>query len=276
MLFRSVRRITDAVHDLRVAVRRAQSASRAMNGFIPAKWPAKVSTALKPLRKSCDLVRDLDVLRDWLKTQPLAHLATAGLLDVLQREHDRSFADLLLTLKDTDSLKKTGQLIDYLEKQENPGEMGQAYRVRDVAAPVLLTRAAAITVFQDVLGGSGDRETIDAALHKLRIAGKEFRYALEMLAPALSEESRQLREHFSLFQDSLGGLHDRIRFEELLDDLSRRSNLPDEVFAGLRNELNGQRMALWQAFSDQWQSMTPQWFNRQVLKSVTEQRRTKT
>jgi CHAD domain-containing protein len=261
-------RLADRIHDLRVAARRAQSVGRSLGNFLPAGASQRIRQIFRPLRRAADPVRDLDVLLAWLNGLPSVHLVTAGLLERLRRNHQRALGKLLKRLNREDTWAGLAGLSAWLEKEAaERGESGlPVHRVGDAAGTVLLARAADMTRYQEFFTADRPTDDLNKALHRLRIAGKDFRYALELLAPALGERAAALRKHFCDFQDLLGDLHDRIRFAGLLEHFAGRSCLPDSVCAGLLRELAGQRQVLWQSFLDRWPAMNEGWFADEVLK----------
>lgn len=273
-------RVAEEVHDLRVAVRRCQSTAKALAVYVPEIWPRQICQVLKPLRKACDCVRDLDVLLTWLKDQPAAHLATAGLLDVVQHEHDCAYENLLETLSSRKSQKApgkiekllqrdAGQTADFLKPAPNRASR-PIYLVKDIVAPVLLARAAQMTVYLDRLVSSPDEHTFECALHQWRIAGKDFRYTLEMFMPALRPESAELREQFRQLQDQVGEFHDEIKFARLLEELRTQANLPGELIDEWLHILAGLKHEQWPKIEENVRRMNPKWFAEEIAQILAE------
>jgi CHAD domain-containing protein len=260
--------VADAVHDLRVAVRRCQSTARALAPYLSDEWPRKIDKSLQPIRKACDRVRDLDVLLCWLQEQPAVHLATAGLLDALRRQHDQAYARLCTSLDSGGALKTAARMDASLQarlqpdqpKSPTPKNCSVDYTVADIAAPVLLAAAAKMTARASAYTSSDDPAARDQTLHQLRIAGKDFRYTLELLIPALEPEAAALRDWCCRLQDCLGEIHDTIRFASLLTKLERRAELSHELIAGLLSELSRRKESRLPQLAEMLQSMTPRWF----------------
>ena len=260
--------VAEAIHDLRVAVRRCQSTVRTLEPYLQDDWPRKIDKALQPIRKACDRVRDLDVLLLWLQEQPAAHLATAGLLDAWRRQHDQAYARLCEALETGGAIKKVARidagLQDWLQcdRSSVPSSKDSfiEYTVADIAAPTLLAAAAKMTVRAKAFGAAADPAARGQALHQLRIAGKDFRYTLELLLPALAPEATTLRDWCCRFQDCLGDIHDSIRFAGLLARLERRAGLPHELIAGLLGELSMRQNSRLPLLQEMLKPMTPRWF----------------
>jgi CHAD domain-containing protein len=248
-------RVDAHVHDLRVAARRCQSVALAFKPYLPGRWPKEIFRTLKPLRKACDQVRDLDVLLDWLTSLQQPNLITAGLIDCLHKNRALAMRNLCDFLGDGSCKKSIHQLAGLLQKPLKKTDWSE-YRLVDLAPAVLMARLAEITIFHAKIDQAGNPDAVEKYLHRLRIAGKDFRYTLEMLQPALNEKSQVLRNQFNQFQDSLGALHDRMRYAEMLSALAEANQLPKEVFLGLDSELSREKQLGWQSFFTQWQTMT--------------------
>lgn len=255
------------VHDLRVAARRCQSIAIALRPYLPDLWTKSIDQTIKPLRQACDKVRDLDVLLDWLIRLPQPQLITAGLLDALRHERAKAAQNLADAFSEQSLAKGIRRLTAFFRKSDlNANDL--YYRLADIAAAVLTVRAAEITVFQQQIDSGARPDSVAKELHRLRIAGKNFRYALEMLQPALQDASQILRDRMSLFQDSLGAIHDRLRFNVLLQQIAEQYQLPPEILLGLGNELSREMQIGWQTFMSQWQSMTPRSMAEMILLTV--------
>jgi CHAD domain-containing protein len=282
-----------AVHDLRVAVRRCQSSAEACAPYLSRHWPDRINETLRTLRKGSNRLRDLDVLLDWLAARQPTDPAAAAWLAALHRERQHQLTDLTETLTDKQQHQALARLAkrltrpDALDSLALPpvSKTGQchAYRMQDVAPAILLTKAAAITVYHTVLpspeslpvvirqAAQADpdllravTEPADRPLHHLRVAGKDFRYALEMLAPGLDPSAQTLLQTFRGFQDILGQLHDRIQAISLFQDRQRAGDRRLPAVAPLLNALQTERQGLEQKFQAVWPQMTQSWFVREI------------
>jgi len=262
-------RTDELVHDLRVAARRCQSVAIALAPYLPDNWPRKISRTLKPLRKACDQVRDLDVLQVWLTGLGQPKLITAGLLEGMRNRREAAMRQMTDTLGHHACRKQLRQLVVFLQEPLKKSARPN-YRLIDIAAAVLTARAAEITVFHQTIDQAVNPDAAQSDLHRLRIAGKDFRYTLEMLQSSLNDNSQIIKNQFTQFQDSLGALHDRIRFAQLLYELAEENQLPQDVLIGLDSELSREKQTGWQAFFDQWQKMTPWHLTDLILMSITD------
>jgi len=252
-------RAVNTVHDLRVAARRCQSTAEVGKPFLPDGWAKRICQILKPLRKACDQVRDMEVLLDWLTSLPEPQLITAGLLDVLRRQYEIAWQNLNKTLSRKNLRCQIHELAIDIQSLIIKSEP-EGFQLEDVSAALLTACMAQITTYHHTIDFAASPDAVPKELHELRIAGKQFRYVLEMLQPALNDSSKALLENFIRFQDSLGALHDRLRFSEMLEDLaespSLQKNIPELIFTALNNELSRQKQLCWQDFHQLWKGMT--------------------
>ncbi len=280
----------EAIHDLRVSVRRCQSLALASAPYLTERWPEKIEYAIAPLRKATNKLRDLDVCLEWLAVlwaDAPADSPASELRQRLEHQRRREYANVIECLHDKRQLKDLGRLEDRLAQPDaldrlaplplNKDGECQMYRIRDVAAAMLLTRAAAITVYRLVLPTMQDLpeairgneklaasllEPADRSLHHLRVAGKDFRYTLEMLAPALGPAAQPLLAAFKSFQDALGQLHDRVTASALLRALAEHEKIKAE---SEWTQPLLEKQALLQQFMPIWAEQTPQWYASQIL-----------
>lgn len=268
----------EAIHDLRVAVRRSQSLALAFSPYIPGKWPERIRHELRPLRKACEALRDLDVLACWLSE---AAPKTPGLHAVLNQVHSQqaeALADVLQELFDKQNLSMLKRLKHKLELDlataqqvnDSPGTSVQLlYRLADVAVPVLLARAADLTAWRMIwlkAAGTSKQTAQTEILHQLRIAGKHFRYTLDFLSPIIPELNPDLAQSFAEIQTVLGDLHDRMQFQaRLLSWPDHRTLSP--VFANqLAATLEREEDALSQRLVPLLAELTPGWFQTNLLR----------
>jgi CHAD domain-containing protein len=215
----------DAVHQMRVATRRARSALRAFGSIIDAEATRPLCEELKWLAATLGQARDAEVMLDRLNASlagipaalvvgPVearitahftAELAQAGKTAVAAldgRRYRRLRADL-------DGLLVRPPLTPLAERRA--GEI-LAKPVRRAGRRLLRALAA--------VPGAEDR---DAALHQARKAAKRARYAAESAASALgSAASRQAGAAKNL-QEALGDHHDSVVARTMLLDLAGKA-----------------------------------------------------
>ena len=217
-LLRIVRR-PEAVHQMRVGLRRLRAAVGVFKALLPALERERIETELKWLARETDAARDLDVfIRDVFHPTALAapspDLAPLGrhLLTARGQAYDRVLAAIgspryALLMLETTAWVETAALPD---------------------APVAPFAVEALSrLHHQVEKRARDLTDLDAeARHHLRIRAKRLRYAAEFFAdlfPARRRRKRYLKA-LERMQDSLGALNDlavardRIPGEAHLDD----------------------------------------------------------
>lgn len=186
----------DAVHDLRVALRRCRSMADGLIALDPdPAWRAMRKAAGRLFQPLGDL-RDLQVAAGWLRQlAPVGDPVRARLLDLLAaREHDAiAQAAAALKIFDRKQWKQWSRRLPARSRRIPPE--GRAFRhialERWTEAHALHLRAA--------------RTRAQAALHRLRIGVKKFRYSVENFLPSLHGE---IGAGLKRVQDLLGEIHD--------------------------------------------------------------------
>lgn len=200
----------DAVHDLRVAIRRCRSVAAAMEEVDPDPvWPAMRKAARK-LFRSLGALRDTQVMNDWVKklgpeTDPVrAHLQARF------ESGERQLREEALRVAGKFDQKSWKRLARTLRQ-----------RARLVPAGSLVAESLALERFADAkeLHAKALRTEKPKPWHALRIGLKRFRYTAEGLLP---EQYAAWSDNLKRLQDMLGEIHD-------LDVLSAMVNKSDFV-----------------------------------------------
>ena len=187
---------TDAVHDLRVAIRRCRSVAAAMGEVDPDPAWAAMRKVARKLFRGLGSLRDAQVMDEWVKklapeTDPVrAHLQTAfesnesnlqaSVLRLAGKFDQKSWRRLERTLRQRSRLVPIGSLAAeclVLERFES---------ARELHAKALRTKKS-------------------KPWHALRIGLKRFRYTVESLLP---EHYAAWSDNLKRLQDMLGEIHD--------------------------------------------------------------------
>jgi CHAD domain-containing protein len=200
----------DAVHDLRVAIRRCRSVAAVMEEVDPdPAWTAMRKSARK-LFRSLGALRDAQVMHEWVRklaseTDPLrAHLQSAF---ESNEPHLREEALRVAGKFDQKSWKRLARTL--------------RQRARLVPAGGLAAECLALERFEAAkeLHAKALRTEKSKPWHALRIGLKRFRYTVEGLLP---EQYGAWSDNLKRLQDMLGEIHD-------LDVLSEIVNKSDFV-----------------------------------------------
>lgn len=186
----------DAVHDLRVALRRCRSVAAVMREVDPdPAWHAMRRLPKKLFRKLGEL-RDTQIMDEWVSE----HGAENDRLRIILHDHFQQTEPRLLQ----EALRLAGK-VD--EKQWNRLDRKLRKRARLVPAGSLAAQCLALERFLEAkeLHAKALRANKPKAWHTLRIGLKKFRYTVESLLPQQYESwSPQLKQ----LQDLLGEVHD--------------------------------------------------------------------
>jgi CHAD domain-containing protein len=188
----------DAVHQLRVAVRRLRSALSAYGAALDPAWTDHLATELAWLGRSLGAARDTEVVAERVAVA-VADLGAEALLADLAARRARAGEDVAATLRDP----RYVALAALLRAADPPAAEGDARPARALATRVVdaawrdLERAV-----RRVDGKKGD-----GAWHALRISAKRARYAAEAAEPVVPAAARLARAGAAL-QDTLGTFHD--------------------------------------------------------------------
>ena len=198
----------DAVHDLRVAIRRCRSLAAAMEEIDPhPAWPAMRKAARK-LFRALGALRDAQVMNEWVKK--------------LGPETDPLRAHLLASFESTEPQLRDAALHAVAKFDAKAWKrLARTLRQRSRLVPAgsLAAECLALERFEDAkeLHARALRTEKPKPWHALRIGLKRFRYTVESLLP----------EHFSFWSenlkrvlDLLGEIHDL----DVLSDVVKKSD----------------------------------------------------
>ena len=200
----------EALHDLRVALRRLRSCLRAYDSLLGESVRGKPARRLRKLAELTGPGRDAEVQLAWLEklsagAAPAHEPGLRWLAVELERRRDEAYE----RVRD-DAVRRFAKLepklrarLSSYEHVVRVGEPSGGEPFREAAARAI---AAQLDALSQQLGGL---EAIDeeAAAHQARIAGKRLRYLLEPFRDEL-EEARPIIAQLKLLQDRLGDLND--------------------------------------------------------------------
>jgi CHAD domain-containing protein len=220
----------DAVHQMRVASRRARSALQAFGDIIDREATRPLCAELRWLAATLGQARDTKVLRDRLTGDLTAIPAALAVGPVQARIAAYFTAELTQarqTALDTLDSQRYPRLLDGLDAllagpPLTPLAARQAGKALAKPGPAGSTAAAARLA---AVPGAEDRDT---AIHEARKATKRARYAAEAAVPALggtaSRQAAQARE----LQQLLGDHHDSVVARTVLLDLAGQARAAGE------------------------------------------------
>ena len=210
----------EAVHDMRVAIRRLRAVLVVAEPFYERKAFRRASRRMRALARALGQVRDADVFLGHLRERYITvaedeRSGIEGLIDMIEADRAGACDDLdpVLDQWDDDG-SYAAEFQRFLIKPKSPsGKVRERDRIGVVAARALddeLDRYAESAAILDEEGGDAE------AFHAMRIAGKKLRYTIELFAPVLSEDAEDLLAALKALQGLLGELHDRDVLVDLL------------------------------------------------------------
>lgn len=210
----------EAVHDMRVAIRRLRSVLVVAEPFFKRKPFRRTSRRVRALARALGQVRDADVLLGHLRERYTTvaedeRIGIEGLIDMIASDRAGARDDLDPVLDAWDGGGSyAAEFQRFLGKTKSrSGKVRERERIGVVAARAIddeLDRYADCATILDEEGGDA------AAFHALRIAGKKLRYTIELFAPVLGEGAEDLLTALKTLQGVLGELHDRDVLVDLL------------------------------------------------------------
>lgn len=237
----------DAIHDLRVAIRRAVECLRTFEQFFDAKEAKFVKKRIKKLADRCGAVRNCDIALDLLKEVQLHKSKAAASLRTRRRETQK---DLTRTLQ---QLRNGNPLPPHPPVQEGGAGMWDATKDVSSNAAHILPR-----LFSDLLK-AGRKATAPRAhhdtLHGFRLLTKRFRYTLELFQPAYGAEIKKGLTLLSDLQTMLGGINDCVTARELIKGHARAERAVQQLLTRRKSELRAfRRLRLGSGPEAQWKS----------------------
>ncbi|MFC4021361.1 CHAD domain-containing protein [Micromonospora sp. GCM10011542] len=196
-----------AVHQMRVACRRLRSDLRTFAPLVRTSWARPLRAELHWLAGVLGAARDVEVLRDRLRRtatadplSPLDPAAVDRLDDVLAERQRRALA----AVDDALRSRRYLALVDALVlAARSPRLTRRAGAPAKRALPRLVARPWRRLTGPDGVDGL-DPAAADERWHTVRKEGKQARYAVGAVAPALGRGARRLSRALARVQDVLG------------------------------------------------------------------------
>ncbi len=199
----------EGIHDMRVALRRLRSILRDLPDAAEKKLYKQFNGSLQKLSDALGRVRDIDVMIEAIEklreeSDPALHDGVDRIIEHHKQKRRDRHSDLERSL--------TSNLIHDLRTQfagversvERRGVPGEFDSVRDLGSDVIADNLKQFRRRSKALYRPLETER----LHKLRIAGKRLRYAIELFAPYFDEALEPFADGMKQMQSHLGSLHD--------------------------------------------------------------------
>jgi CHAD domain-containing protein len=215
----------EALHDMRVASRRLREALEIFQFCFPPKNYDYLYNQVRRVTRALGQARNADVEVAYfsgLLAESRDLLEQFGLQDALRRltrQQKRRRAKMQVELDKV----QPAALRSRFEKTFDKLDQGPAPRrgprtALSLARQLLAQRLREVFACRQAIKGEDDAE----GLHKLRIAVKKLRYAIETLDFAAGESAKETLRFFKKLQTVLGDLHDRDVFVEMIRERSAK------------------------------------------------------
>lgn len=199
----------DAIHDVRVAIRRLRQCLDVFSSVFPARATQKIDKALAKVLDAAGELRNLDIAIELLEESRLPR--TQELIRRIATDRAKAgkeFTHILAKLDDGDVAEKWRAKLSKSSGRD-PAAMAQKI------LPPLASK------FFDTGQSAADPAAKPKAMHRFRIRTKKFRYTLELFVPlygpALDTQFRVLRT----VQKHLGAINDCVATKDLLDEYKK-------------------------------------------------------
>jgi CHAD domain-containing protein len=209
---------SEAVHDLRVALRRIRSLLRVVRSVFGRFHVKMIRDDLKRVADATGSLRDEEVLVETIDALDLSEADREALGPWLARrgEQERSLRRSVIRMLESDCLEPPMKhLRALLHLPVRSGRDKEAHRFARNVVFVVQGQVEALR--------TADVDNV-VAMHDLRIAFKRLRYAVEALGPVLPPELRAWRQVATKFQKVLGNLHDQ---DVAMDTVRAAADLPE-------------------------------------------------
>jgi len=247
----------DAVHDMRVAIRRLRTALRDFVQVINEKPLKGVRTDLKKIADSLGAVRDHDVaiiaLEEFAAEAEDVWLreGVEDLIGELRSKRKRALSGLKKKLASISLDKLRERFSARIDDSLRQLELFGPTNLKDVSRAVIEGRLQELCKT-----GKAIYEPFNAEkLHNLRIAAKRLRYSIELFAVCWSDEILEFAVELAKLQSDLGGVHDcdvwtvtlKKRFKE-----KGKSKTPAATSAWLLSKFVGKRSKAYRSALELW------------------------
>ena len=273
----------EAVHDMRVAIRRMRSAFEVLNDVFKPKVINRYAKELRKLAKVLGRVRDTDVFIEktltYLESIPEDTRSRLDpLLEKWSGKHDVNHQHLTSYL-DSERYKifklKIDRFLQTLGNGVRKSLISQMVpkTVSHLAPTIIYAQMATVRAFDPLIQGAAIE-----TLHELRIEFKKLRYTIEFFKEVLGEESKSVIQEIKKIQDHLGDLNDADiachQLHSFLDDWETQHRQADQQntleSANYYNARKSERQNLLVTFSEVWANFENPEFRRNLALAISE------
>lgn len=201
----------EAIHDLRVAIRRFTQCLRSFGQFFDPAPIKKIRRRLRKLLDRCGAVRNCDIAVELLQSAGLGRSAIAV---NLRKQRRQAELDLVAHLEPWRKKRVLRRWITHLRIA------GQGAGTWDPAQTAAQNAGRELPRLAKDLFVAGHRAAAVNAkydtLHRFRLLAKRFRYTLELFAPVYGAQMKRRLGELRRLQDKLGVINDCVTSREMV------------------------------------------------------------
>lgn len=228
----------EAVHQLRVAVRRLRAAIGCFRQVVVDATAEELANGLDWLQSATGPARDWDVFRLETLTPLLRRLPEdAGLRALVHRvdaERERAHKAALAALADRRFTSLMLRLVLLIQDRawQRPPETGQLIGPAEVPGQLFAMEQVTKRAKAVLKRGRDRNDAEEASLHELRIACKKLRYTVEFFRTFVPKaRAKDALEGLKELQDCLGSLNDAAVGQRLLEQAGEGGTKPADARA---------------------------------------------
>ncbi len=210
---------TEALHDLRVALRHLRTYLTTYSKLFSEAVPARSLEALKELTRLTNPARDAEVQAGWIAEHSPSRQSSSSPAARLHSRLTEHHAELLRVIRERFT-RDFPRLARRLRRQLHRAEDEDARTFGKYSSKQVLRRGRRLRERLDRIEGMADIE----GCHKARIAAKRVRYLLEPFDSL--ESAEELIDQLKELQDTLGELHDLHVLMETMSSATENTQAP--------------------------------------------------
>jgi len=221
----------DAIHDLRVAIRRLRQELKTFEAWFETEDVMAVRRSLRKLMDRCGAVRNCDVAIEVLRA---AGSRNRKLMAGLEKERERTSEELAHKLESWSREDRVRSWRGYLRVKPSSSKESVSQTAR-LLLPAML---------EDLFRAGRAASRPDAnheKMHRFRLKAKRVRYTLELFEGVYGSSTDKVLESLKALQDKLGAINDCATTLEMI----RRDRLAAAAVRKLVSRREGEFRTYW-------------------------------
>ena len=194
----------DAVHDLRVAVRRSSQALKSFDFYFDSGAVKKIRKRLKKTMRLAGCLRNIDVSMQFVNKWKIPNQ------DHLSKQREDAAQELIHYME---RWIERGWIADLTDQMKTQPPNPALESVQDHARRLLSSMAAE---FFKRGNGAADPDATPTQLHGFRIASKKFRYTMELFSKSYGSALNARIKRVKQLQTILGDVNDCVTMKDIL------------------------------------------------------------